>query len=540
MARRSSSRVSILSHLNACPKCKYYVAAPAMCKGKSNSSKEGFWYEKCLNNAPPFTDTCDYFKWRTDIKRGKVTGRGDPKTLCCGEQCKDSDKPSPINVECTFGVCVRCCRHLQPLLATPISCGVGDHRKGVESAVKAKSPEANDPGSARRSQRTKGKKKKCKQDGTDSVSEHVNTEDSDAVEPTPDRAPPKRASYATPTSSAYVERISAIDAEQKLLVEQHATRARQLQAKSHVQTVTLRWWTEDGGEPDVVEIVVDDPSAFHPKDIPQLVEDYRCDQEKFQYYDSKKRVWYTGSKGTAPRNLGKLGEDDLCYRALGVTSGEGMPGPQKKRAAPDDSLAPETPRRPQPPFRDYPITPDSRLRRSLSPAATTPPRSGSSAWLDESGPEGTTTPLHFDESLANVRDPFSALNETLPPIPALFAPQPEVPGACDSSMPGPSYDISSAPFGRHRWPLKYVCDMALGFDLMRALEDAHPPMKTIDAFKAVFQVEYKSSTYSEQERAWRAAGEKPGERDRWIALGRDPRGEWAKFMQRWRPSKKSN
>ena len=96
----------------------------------------------------------------------------------------------------------------------------------------------------------------------------------------------------------------------------------------------------------MVEIVADNPSAFHPKDIPQLVEDYRCDEIRFQYYDSKKGLWYTGSKGSAPRDLKKLSQDDLCYRSLGVTSGEDMPGVSKKRPAPDDLLVPVTPRRP--------------------------------------------------------------------------------------------------------------------------------------------------------------------------------------------------
>ena len=91
---------------------------------------------------------------------------------------------------------------------------------------------------------------------------------------------------------------------------------------------------------------MDNPSAFHPKDIPQLVADYQCDEQRFQYYDSKKGLWYTGSQWSAPRDLKKLSDDDLCYRSLGVKSGEGMPGVSKKRPASEDLSGPVTPRRP--------------------------------------------------------------------------------------------------------------------------------------------------------------------------------------------------
>ena len=82
---------------------------------------------------------------------------------------------------------------------------------------------------------------------------------------------------------------------------------------------------------------MDNPSAFHPKDIPYLVDRYQCDTQPFQYYDSKKRVWYTGTRFSAARDLKKLSPEDLCYRSQGVTSGEGMPCPSKKRPPPDDT-----------------------------------------------------------------------------------------------------------------------------------------------------------------------------------------------------------
>lgn len=95
-----------------------------------------------------------------------------------------------------------------------------------------------------------------------------------------------------------------------------------------------------------MEFPVRNPSAFHPKDIPLLVEEYKTDTQKFQYFDSKKRVWYTGGQHSAPRDLRKLTDDDLCYRSLGVTWGERMPEGSKKRPASDDPLVERTPRRP--------------------------------------------------------------------------------------------------------------------------------------------------------------------------------------------------
>ena len=80
--------------------------------------------------------------------------------------------------------------------------------------------------------------------------------------------------------------------------------------------------------------------------------------------------------------------------------------------------------------------------------------------------------------------------------------------------------------------------MADGFAAMRKLQDGYPPLSTAEAFETVFKEKYKSSTYSEQFRAWRDAGELPGERARWTGFGRDEKGEWSKFMARWRPMKR--
>lgn len=210
-----------------------------------------------------------------------------------------------------------------------------------------------------------GWKKNSNRESNKETNAEDTMDDCEIVETPPDRAPPRRMTYATPTSSAYVAHISAIDEEQRRIAKQLDLHARQAQANAYIKIFTLRWWkevgfslylldgvrsllaaTQDGGEPDVLQIEVNNPSAFHPKDHPELVHVYHCDEEMFQYYDSKMHVWCLGTKGTAPCDLWKLGPDDLCYRACMVKSGEGMPG-QKKRQVPDKLLAPETPRCPQ-------------------------------------------------------------------------------------------------------------------------------------------------------------------------------------------------
>lgn len=103
---------------------------------------------------------------------------------------------------------------------------------------------------------------------------------------------------------------------------------------------------QNGDEPEIIEIEIENPSAFHPKDVPQLIKDYLSDTDRFQYYDSKKCIWYTGSNSTAPRNVNKLGDDDMCYWSDGVKWGKSMPGVQNKRPTPEESPAPKTPRRP--------------------------------------------------------------------------------------------------------------------------------------------------------------------------------------------------
>ena len=80
---------------------------------------------------------------------------------------------------------------------------------------------------------------------------------------------------------------------------------------------------------------------FHPPDIPLLAQEFLSTENRFQYWESKEGVWFTGGVGTVPRDLRKLTKDDLCYRSWGIKRGIGMPGAQIKRALADDHISAE-------------------------------------------------------------------------------------------------------------------------------------------------------------------------------------------------------
>ena len=137
---------------------------------------------------------------------------------------------------------------------------------------------------------------------------------------------------------------------------------------------------------------------------------------------------------------------------------------------------------------------------------------------------------------------YNAINDCEPRLRALFPDDDDITDALPSSSTAPlapaplPLDLSSAPrgVGAHKWPWRYVCDMAAGFAAIRRLEDGQPSMSTADAFKEVFKGEYKYNTFREQYRAWRVAGMVAGEREKWINYGRTEAGEWHAFMREWR------
>ena len=128
--------------------------------------------------------------------------------------------------------------------AEPQSQSEEDVEKSLVDATTDDEPEIVQPTPAQSARGRGGKSKQSSMKRVPVLSVGDTTdEEPEIVEPTPSRAPPKRRSYATPASPAYVGRVESLDTEHRVRVEQNAMRARQAFAKSHVDVVTLRWWS---------------------------------------------------------------------------------------------------------------------------------------------------------------------------------------------------------------------------------------------------------------------------------------------------------
>ena len=93
-------------------------------------------------------------------------------------------------------------------------------------------------------------------------------------------------------------------------------------------------------------------------------------------------------------------------------------------------------------------------------------------------------------------------------------------------------DDGPPPPGPKGFPLRYVCDMANGFAMMVSLQA--DGVNRQQAFTLAFDCPYKKTTVTDNHAIWKAAAALPGEHDRWIALGRTERGEWARFVRAMR------
>ena len=101
------------------------------------------------------------------------------------------------------------------------------------------------------------------------------------------------------------------------------------------------------------------------------------------------------------------------------------------------------------------------------------------------------------------------------------------------SDPLPSAGAAGVPpRGPKGFPLRYVCDMAAGFQTMVALQGEG--VKSQRAFELAFDLPYKKSTVCDNHALWKAAAAIPGEQQRWIRFGQSERGEWTLFVRAMR------
>ncbi|TFK79437.1 hypothetical protein K466DRAFT_609467 [Polyporus arcularius HHB13444] len=342
-------------------------------------------------------------------------------------------------------------------------------------------------------------------------------------------------------------------------------------------TKMLEFWDVDGGMSQGYTVRIPNWPGFHPKDSPELVEAYRVDQVTCQYWDDVRCRWWNCSPTSPPRNVKVV--DVLYYRAMGVTTGIDMPGLSFTEATPSstslgkrraddagDSLYDRsgacsevrlslrlpssfaTPSKriavmPMTPSsnrsaRSWPVTPASGRSRGHS-VPPTPSTSSSRASATPSTSGSWSTPRHIRDTSPSpfARSPtWSGLDDFPDDVTYTDSPQPSDSSSSSAvGLPAPApsadlgvdfdpatVDLSDAPPGPNKWPLRYVCDMAAGFARMRYLED-HALMKRIPAFEAAFGVDFKKSTFHQNFNAWNDASLTPGEQARWISYGRDRR-----------------
>ncbi|PIL34680.1 hypothetical protein GSI_03460 [Ganoderma sinense ZZ0214-1] len=396
-----------LAHLRACPQCGFRAGAPLMSEGISNEENQGCWYETCLNNRPPRYSTCNYFAWRKDIPEGRPANtetRSCPGLLCTSRADAVNRVPSAVVQDQRPFY-----RHYTPINAFCTSAKASGPSSDEE-------PELDPDLYA----------------------------DPDVVSPALDTSRP---SVALSIGPYYRAALNESEQQQRLQAELADTEARHERARAKRHETSLRWWNENDELPQSLVVPVPRWPEFHPPDIPLLAQEFLSGDNRFQYWEAKEATWYTGSTGTAPRDLRKLSKDDLCYRSWDVKRGIGMPGQQVRCHMPEDFVPSASSLDPMP----YLMTPRAHTRFS-SPTPTSPPGSGSSAvsWFDETP---TRPPSRSESDLPEINE---SLTPSEDPLPALF-PSEHVPAfPTPSSSSTSPLDLSSAPRGPRGWPWRYA------------------------------------------------------------------------------------
>ncbi|KAI1782226.1 hypothetical protein LXA43DRAFT_1104485 [Ganoderma leucocontextum] len=520
-----------LQHRPACEHCEDgRVSVPLLCTGQSDRDHMDWWYELCSNKARPRREDerCSYFQWREDIHKGAPVHH--TVIQCPGPVCALEGKQRNINGECFFGLCLQCCRYAKDVVPGLRSCTSGGHRQGkaryeiigpiqtAEGGALSGPAHAGDPAS----------------------------HSGDAAPHPGDAAPPRdaaprggpagrasgRTSAATRTyrrscSEYYMGRVDAADAAHRIQAESANVEAqREAQQKKMVMVI---WYEQDNEEGEYFQVIAPYYGWFHPKDAPELVERFAVDQKSFQFYDRVLALWVTLSPTSGTRRV--IGLDELHYRSLGVRDAPGMPvGRGTKRNA-EGTTVPDWAVAGSSTGGSIPAMPQSQSR-FLSPAPTLPPETPTSSHAQDMWP----TPSW----LASTSGREDSSLPVLGVLPALFATSAGVPGSVSAQgstqavePSPPPLSFGPAPRGPSTagWPLKYVCDMAAGFDLMQTYEDGPDHLKRPVAFAEVFNVEYKKNTVNDNLRFWRAACDAPDVRAQFVNARRTAKGEWKELVK---------
>ncbi|KAJ7087604.1 hypothetical protein B0H15DRAFT_801197 [Mycena belliarum] len=85
-------------------------------------------------------------------------------------------------------------------------------------------------------------------------------------------------------------------------------------ARQVVKKVTFQWWTENGAEPDTMDVLAPSHPYFHPVHSNDMITLYGVDKTMFDTFYPADNIWKISSVSTPPQ-----------YRSRGVKTGIGMP-----------------------------------------------------------------------------------------------------------------------------------------------------------------------------------------------------------------------
>ncbi|KAJ7107357.1 hypothetical protein C8R44DRAFT_885378 [Mycena epipterygia] len=110
---------------------------------------------------------------------------------------------------------------------------------------------------------------------------------------------PRPSSYAVPLSDTYQSKLREIENESMQrtasLVDGHSY------ARQAEKMVTLQWWSEDGGEPDTIDVPVPNHPWFHPAHSSDLINLYGIDKKMYRAFDPALDIWKVASVHSPPQ-----------------------------------------------------------------------------------------------------------------------------------------------------------------------------------------------------------------------------------------------
>ncbi|KAK7053942.1 hypothetical protein R3P38DRAFT_3577798 [Favolaschia claudopus] len=264
-----------------CPQCGLtFLTKPILCQGFHNPRNKGRWYQECEYKEYDDEPCCSYFRWRPDIPRLSEGGGhpgymddnqhtppspsltsplfSDPSSFtpfpitpqstptstpsrpraarqpCANPKCTERGHPTGHrNLQCRSGYCKTCCQK------TTMSCPAPRHNEPITAAL-------------------------------NSITVTPRKDRTQAAAPTP--------SAATSVFSFERPMAKSIDPSYALNILQgghdvnYADRVQHDQyRKQNLSSIQIKWWAQNGAEPQVFTVNAPAYPFFHPKDSQPIV-----------------------------------------------------------------------------------------------------------------------------------------------------------------------------------------------------------------------------------------------------------------------------